>query len=136
MSLRSAVHKKGWRFLVHKDDGVVATANSSIGGNGKHAFAHITDGPFVAATERAIRQAESLAAVKEGRFEPIWLQVPAVHVVALWLRNLDKDADLIMPVAPAPKELRPYRPLAASAFVAVLAELAARVQRDHAEANG
>lgn len=135
MSLRSAVHRKGWRFLVHKDDDVVATANSAIRGKGKHAFAHITDGPFVAGTERAIRRAESLAAVKQGRFEPIWLQVPAVHVVALWLRNLDKGADLIMPVSPAPKEFRPYRPLADSAFVAVLVELAARVKRDHAEAH-
>lgn len=135
MSLRSAAQKKGWRFLVHNGSKVVATANSSVSGRGKHGFAHITDGPFVAGTERAIRRAEKLTAVKKGRFEPIWLQVPAINVVALWLKNLDKNADLIMPVPPAPKELPPYRPVSTDAFVAVLVELAARIMRDHAEAH-
>jgi hypothetical protein len=135
MSLHSAAHRKSWRFLVHKGDKVVATANSSVSGKGKHGFAHITDGPFVAGTERAIRHAESLTAVKKGRFEPIWLQVPAIHVVALWLRNLDKDADLIIPISPAPRGLRPDRPLGTSAFVAVAAKLAARVKRDYVEAH-
>jgi len=135
MSLRSAAHKKGWRFLVHNGSKVVATANSSVSAGGKHAFAHITDGPFVAGTEQAIRRAESLPVVKKGRFEPIWLQVPAINVVALWLKNLDKGADLIMPVRPAPKELRPYQPLAATAFVTVATELASRVMRDYAEAH-
>jgi hypothetical protein len=135
VSLRSAATTKGWRFLVHNGKKVVATANSSVSGRGKHGFAHITDGPFVAGTERAIRRAESLVIVKEGQFEPIWLQVPAINVVALWLKNLDENADLIMPVPPAPKELRPYRPLVSSAFIAVVAELASRVMRDHADAH-
>jgi hypothetical protein len=136
MSLRSATQKKGWRFLVHNGSKVVATANSSMSAGGKHGFAHITDGPFVAGAEQAIRRAESLPAVKAGRFEPIWLQVPAINVVALWLKDLDKNADLIMPVEPAPKELPPYRPLDTGAFVAIIADLASRVMRDHAEAHG
>jgi hypothetical protein len=136
MSLRSAAQKKGWRFLVHRGDDVVATANSSISDKGKHRFAHINDGPFVAGTERAIRRAELLQSVQKGRFEPLLLLVPAVHVVALWLRNLDKDADLIMPISPAPKGLRPYQPLATHDFVAVVAALASQVQRKHAESRG
>jgi hypothetical protein len=135
MSLRSAAHKKGWRFFVHDGDKVVATANSSITGKGKHGFAHITDGRFVGGTERAIRRAELLESVQKGRFEPLLLQVPAIHVVALWLRNLDHDDDLIIPISPAPKPLRSYHALSARDFVAVLTELASQVQRDHAEAH-
>jgi hypothetical protein len=135
MSLRAAAHKKGWRFLVHNGDKVVATANSSISGKGKHAFAHMTDGRYVNGTERAIRRAELLESVQKGRFEPLLLQVPAIHVMALWLKNLDNDDDLIMPLSPAPKPLRPYRALSTQAFVAVVTELASQVQRAHAEAH-
>lgn len=135
MSLRTSAHKKGWRFLVHNGDKVVATANSSMAGKGKHSFAHITHGKFVAGTERAIRRAEHLDKVRNGRFEPLLLQVPAINVVALWLRNLDKGDDLLMPISPAPKPLRPYHALSTGDFVAVLTELAYRVQRDHAEAH-
>jgi hypothetical protein len=135
MSLRSAAHKKGWRFLVHSGEKVVATANSSTSGKGKHGFAHITEGRFVAGTERAIRHAERLESVRKGRFEPLVLQVPAIHVVALWLRNLDTGDDLIMPISPAPKPLRAYHPLSTENFVAVLTELASQVERAHAEAH-
>lgn len=135
MSLRSAVREKGWRFLVLNGDKVVATVNSSISGKGKHGFSNITDGPFVSGTERAIRRAELLEAVQKGRFELRLLQVPAIHVVALWLRNLEHDDDLIMPVSPAPEPLRPYHALSTRDFVAVLSELAAKKQHDYAEAH-
>ncbi len=135
MSLRSAVQEKGWRFLVLNGDKVVATVNSSISGKGKHGFSNITDGPFVSGTERAIRRAESLDSVQKGRFELLLLQVPAIHIVALWLRNLQHDDDLIMPISPAPKPLRPYQAVSAKDFIDVLAELAARAKRDYAEAH-
>jgi hypothetical protein len=135
MSLRAAAHTKGWRFLVHNGDKVVATANSSLKDKGKHGFTHITDGKFVSGTERAIRRAERLDSVRNGRFEPLLLQVPAIHVVALWLRNLDKDDDLLMPISPVPKPLRAYHAVSTRDFVAVLSQLATQVQRDHAEAH-
>jgi hypothetical protein len=130
MSLRSAAEMKGWRFLVHDGDRVVAAADSSLSGKGEHRFAHISEGPFVAGTEQAIRKAESLEAVRKGRFEPVLLTVPAVHLIALWLQNLDSTADLVMPIRPAPKGLRPSRALAADAFVAVLVDLAALAPRE------
>jgi hypothetical protein len=135
MSLRSAAHKKGWRFLVHNGNKVVASANSSLSRDGKHGFAHITDGRFVAGTERAIRRAEQLDSVRNGRFEPLLLQAPAIHVVALWLRNLDNDDDLIMPLSPAPKPLRPYRAVSARDFAMAATELASHMQQAHAEAH-
>jgi hypothetical protein len=135
MSLASAVQKKGWRFLVLRGEKVVATVNSSTSGTGKHGFSNITDGPFVSGTERAIRRAELLEPVQKGRFEPLLLQVPAIHVVALWLKNLDNESDLIMPISPAPKPLRPYHALVARDFIAAVTELAAQAKRDYAEAR-
>jgi hypothetical protein len=133
MSLRSAAEKKGWRFFVHHGDKVVATINSAMRGEGKHGFSNITTGPFVAGTERAIRRAELLESVQKGRFEPLLLQAPAIHLVALWLRNLDTKEDLIMPISPAPKPLRAYHALSTRDFVAVAVDLASRARRDHAE---
>src|SRR5580693_5605551 len=43
MSLRSAAENKGWRFLVHDGDEVVAAVNSSLGGKGGHRFAHVSE---------------------------------------------------------------------------------------------
>jgi hypothetical protein len=135
MSLRSAARKKGWRFFVHHRDKVVATINSGMRGNGRHGFSNITAGRFVAGTERAIRRAELLEPVRKGRFEPVLLQVPVIHLVALWLKNLDTEDDLIMPIRPAPKPLRANHALSTPDFVAAIAELASRARRDHAEAR-
>jgi hypothetical protein len=133
MSRRAVVHKKGWRFFVHCGDKVVATINSAAGGKGKHVFSNITAGPFVSGTECAIRRAERLESVKKGRFEPMLLQVPAIHVVALWLRNLENDADLIMPIPPTPRGMRAYRAVWTTKFVAKIANLAAQKRREYKE---
>jgi hypothetical protein len=132
-SLRSAVQEKGWRFFVHHGDKVVATVNSSMDGARKHGFSNITTGPFVSGTERAIRRAELLEPVQKGRFEPLLLQVPVIHLVALWLRNLNNDADLIMPISPAPRGLRAYRALSTAEFVAAIAALASQKRQEYAE---
>jgi hypothetical protein len=133
MSLRSAVHEKGWRFFVHRGDKIVATINSAASGKGRHGFSNITAGPFVSGTVRAIRRAERLESIKKGRFEPMLLQIPAIHVVALWLRNLDNDADLIMPIPPTPRGMRSYRMVPADQFVAKIANLAAQKIREYKE---
>ena len=47
-----------------------------------------------------------------GNYEVRMLRVPALYVVALWLKDLDGDDDLIVPLVPAPAFLeagRAYR---------------------------
>lgn len=140
--LRSVAERKGWRFLLHDGDRVVAAVESQeatgparrrpakdgpardIGG---HRFGQVNEGPFTTATEAAIRRAESLDQVKRGRFAPSFLLAPAVYVAALWLEDQDGEADLVIPLAPAPAELKPFEPMPVRAFLAVLARLADRV---------
>ncbi len=50
----------GWRFLIRSGDRHVAAADTRLTPDG-WAFSHFFEGPYVAATERALRQAESLA---------------------------------------------------------------------------
>jgi hypothetical protein len=133
MSLRSAVQKKGWRFLVHHGEKVVATANSSMNSKRKHDFSNITDGPFVRGTVQAIHRAERLELVQKGRFELLLLQVPVLHLVSLWLRNLERNADLIMPIPPTPAGVAAYRPLVTGEFIATIADLASQKRQEHEE---
>jgi len=133
MSLRSAVEKKGWRFFVHHGEKVVATVNSSMNSKKKHGFSNITEGPFVRGTVHAIKRAERLEHVEKGRFEPLLLQVPALHLVSLWLRNLESNADLIMPIKPTPAGVAAYQPLATGEFIATIADLASRKRQEHEE---
>jgi len=124
MSLRSAAIRKGWRFLVLSGTDVIATADTVLTKGGEHRFGHINEGPFVAGTEQAVRRAEADERIKKARFEILYLMVPALHVLALWLRELDGDADQLMVIPPTPPEFRPFEMLATNNFVTKLDELA------------
>jgi hypothetical protein len=125
-SLRRAAEPKGWRFLLHDGERVIAAVEAQAM-KGEHRFGQINEGPFTAATEQAIRRAESLDEVKRGRYTPTFLLAPAVYVAALWLEDEAGEADLVLPLAPAPAELKPMEPMPARAFLAVLSKLAERV---------
>ncbi|MBI3515604.1 MAG: hypothetical protein HY060_16330 [Proteobacteria bacterium] len=123
-SLRSDVQMRGWRFLVHHGDDVVAAAHTVAGARGRHSFGHLNQGPFVAGTEEAIRRAETHRVTQQRHFEPIFLMVPALYVTALWLRDLEGDRDRLMVMPPAPQGFTPYRMVTPDDFVARLVRLA------------
>jgi hypothetical protein len=122
-ALRSDVQMRGWRFLVHHGDQIVAAADTVAGARGQHRFGHLNQGPFVTGTEQAIRRAEAHGLMKQRHFEPILLMVPALYVMALWLRDLDGEHDRLMIIPPAPRGVAPYRMLTTSAFLARLVRL-------------
>lgn len=103
----------GWRFHLAAEGRVVVAAEARITPDG-WAFSHFSEGPYVASTQRALRQAESLSA----RLQPRLLSVPELYMVTLWLRT-DADAapesgevdpaDLLVPLAPAPPGIRAHR---------------------------
>jgi hypothetical protein len=126
-ALRAAAQMTGWRFLVHERDKVVAAADAMLTKEGGFQFGQVNEGPFVAATEEAIRRAERLDLGRKGRFEPVLLSVPALYVMALWLEDRDGEADLLLALAPAPPELTPYEPIEPAAFLGVLTRLRERV---------
>jgi hypothetical protein len=125
-SLRSVAEMRGWRFLVHHKTAVVAAVDVQ-GDKNEYRLGHLNEGPFVAGTEQAIRRAESLDAIKSGRFAPIFLLVPAVYVASLWLEDQKGDADLVMTLPPAPKEFTPFGPMPVRAFLAGVERLASQV---------
>jgi hypothetical protein len=102
----SRAEMTGWRYFVTSEAGVVAAAEASSDSAGGPIKGTMTNaGPFVVGTEKALASVESDPKVAKGSFALGLLRVPALYVVALWLRGEGKSAgtDWFVPVAPAPE---------------------------------
>jgi hypothetical protein len=88
-------------------------------------FSHFCEGPYLASTERALRQADALA----GGYQPHLLSVPGLYMLTLWLHSevtadaaiaQPAPADLLIPLAPAPPGIAAHRVHRLSDLVPVL----------------
>ncbi|MCC8340845.1 hypothetical protein LMJ38_33645 [Streptomyces sp. R1] len=119
-----ATRLTGWRFHIRCADLVVAAAETMLTADG-WAFSHFFEGPYVASTERALRQAESLP----QSYQPRLLSVPELYMLTLWLhgdRAADPAAghpaatDLLVPLAPAPPGIAAHLPHRVAELLPVL----------------
>lgn len=103
----------GWRFLIRSGDRAIAAADTMLTPDG-WAFSHFFEGPYIASTERALIQAETLP---DG-YQPRLLSVPELYMITLWLHgDTEADAasgrpapaDLLVPLAPAPPGIAAHR---------------------------
>ncbi|MFD8692044.1 hypothetical protein [Streptomyces sp. NPDC059651] len=104
----------GWRFLIRSTERPVAAADTMLTPDG-WAFSHFFEGPYIASTELALRQAEAAATP----YQPRLLSIPELYMLALWLHgDIAADAsvgspdpaDLLVPLAPAPPGIAAHRP--------------------------
>ncbi|QKW23112.1 hypothetical protein HUT16_32075 [Kitasatospora sp. NA04385] len=105
-------------------DGVVAAAEVVDGPDGP-VFSHLSAGPFLDSTVRALRQAWQLTHGAPVRYEPRLLPLPEHYASALWLHGGRPGEDLLIPLAPAPLGVAAHQALPA-------AELLARLERSPA----
>ncbi|GAA1926260.1 hypothetical protein [Streptantibioticus ferralitis] len=113
----------GWRFLIRGGDRVVAAAETMNTPDG-WAFSHFCEGPYLASTEHALRQAEPLPSA----YQPRLLSIPGLYMLCLWLHGdiTDGDeaqpapADVLIPLAPAPPGIAAHRPHRVADLVPVL----------------
>ncbi|HSD02067.1 MAG TPA: hypothetical protein VLB81_06865 [Gaiellales bacterium] len=111
-----------WRYLVEEAGATVASAEVSVDANGAvRGFDHLNEGPFVKATAAAQKAAAKLPQVRDGNVEARVIRIPALYVMALWLKNLDGDEDVVVPMAPAPAYLEANRPYTEQEFLRALA---------------
>lgn len=120
----SATRLAGWRFLIRCGDRAVAAADTMLTPDG-WAFSHFFEGPYVASTERALQQAESLQQPYQARL----LSVPGLYMLTLWLHgDCSGDGteghpaatDLLVPLAPAPPGIPAHRPFPVPELLPVL----------------
>lgn len=110
----AATRLTGWRFLIRCGDRAVAAAETMLTPDG-WAFSHFFEGPYIASTEHALRQAETMGQPHQARL----LSVPSLYMLTLWLHgDLTADGagghpaatDLLVPLAPAPPGIAAHRP--------------------------
>ncbi|MDX3369998.1 hypothetical protein PV387_28910 [Streptomyces sp. ME02-6987-2C] len=120
----AATRLAGWRFHIRLGDRAVAAAETMLTPDG-WAFSHFFEGPYVASTERALRQAESVP----QSYQPRLLSVPELYMLTLWLHgDCTADAgtghpaatDLLVPLAPAPPGIAAHRPHRVAELLPVL----------------
>ena len=120
----SATRLTGWRFLIRCQERAVAAAETRLTPDG-WAFSHFFEGPYIASTERALRQAETM----QQSYQPRLLSVPGLYMLTLWLHgDLTADGatghpaatDLLVPLAPAPPGIAAHRPHRVAELLPVL----------------
>ncbi|MGW6056185.1 hypothetical protein [Streptomyces sp. NPDC055189] len=114
----------GWRFLIRCGERAVAAADTMLTPDG-WTFSHFFEGPYIAATERALRHAEAM----QMPYQPRLLSVPELYMLTLWLHgdctadgaggNL-APSDILVPLAPAPPGIAAHRPHRAAELLQVL----------------
>ena len=104
----------GWRFTIRSGDRSVAGADTMLTPDG-WAFSHFFEGPYLASTEIAVRQAEAATTP----YQPRLLSIPELYMITLWLHgDIRADAasgtlapaDVLVPLAPAPPGITAHRP--------------------------
>ncbi|GAA5003330.1 hypothetical protein [Streptomyces hyderabadensis] len=128
----TATRLAGWRFHIRCGERSVAAAETMLTPDG-WAFSHFFEGPYVASTERALRQAESVA----QPYQPRLLSVPELYMLTLWLHgDCSADAtsghlaaaDLLVPLAPAPPGIAAHRPHRVAELLPVLTDRMTRTR--------
>jgi hypothetical protein len=121
----AAVQRQGWLATVSHGDQVVgglelASVKRPKQGAPSVAFSSFNTGPFQRGLAEAIAQAGTAAGRKSVSVSV--LRIPALHLVALWLK--DGETDMLVPIPPAPPPLQPRVPVPAAEALDALREAA------------
>jgi hypothetical protein len=92
-------------FLVMEGSNAIASVEQDTEGGGVSS----TEGPFADATARAIERAEEDPRLADGEYELRALRVPGLYLMAVWLKDLNGDGDVVIPLDPAPAPLEAGR---------------------------
>ncbi len=101
---------ESWRVFVmmngRNEPTGVADVTSSLGEAGGARFLSYTRGPQVAASGQVLTDAEDNEPLRSRTFQPGFLEIPGINVSAVWLKALDGQGDVVVPVDPIPRFLR------------------------------
>jgi len=115
----------GFRYLVIKAGAPIAAAEVHLGGAGKPSLlTSLNYGPYVAATAGTLANLAGSEETKTNVYEVRFLRFSAIYVAALWLKSATGGADIIVPLAPAPRGLEAGKHYSAEDFLAAIRPLA------------
>lgn len=111
LSDRSWVEKArlvGWRYLLQGQNGVAMAAEVNASSSGDQGVS-LNEGPFVEQTADLLADARASQNVEDGDYEFAVLRIPAIYVMALWLKSRNSGDDIFIPMGPTLEELEPGR---------------------------
>jgi hypothetical protein len=111
----------GRRFLVMDGDKPVASAELA---DDEGSGFQVNEGPLVESTAAAIEHAETDPELGGSDYEVRVLRVPGLYFTALWLKNEQDGADVVIPLQPAPAPFMAGRKYAPVEIRSLLAEAA------------
>jgi hypothetical protein len=112
-----------WRYLLVADDRITEAAELYPVGRGRPQFGAVTTG-FAAGAEHALTLMEQLPEAREGDYEVRALRVPALYVMAFWLKAKQGGEDRLIVLPPAFPPVQALRPYTAKEFLGLLRPLA------------
>lgn len=111
----------GRRFLVMDGDRPIASAELADQDEGPGFQAN--EGPYVQSTAAAIARAEEDPELADGDYEVRVLRIPALYFMGIWLKNEQGgQADVVIPLEPAPPPLDSGRKYTPEEILSTLAE--------------
>ena len=124
-----AAEPVAWRYVSSEAGKPGSTAADVQHGAGGATFAGLTQAPFVRAFAEAVQRSAADPTLGVGDFEPRLLQIPALYIVALWLKDGDPSRDVFIPLPPANSAVEPGRHYDRKAFEAALAQAASNMRQ-------
>jgi hypothetical protein len=92
----------GWRYIIDKGTGAAVAAEVGYDrGTAQHAFSSLNQGSFVDDTPVQVSAAQRAPEIAAGDYELRLLRIPALNLVALWLKDRSGAQDRLVPLAPA-----------------------------------
>jgi hypothetical protein len=127
----SAVRPSGWHHLLAT--GLARTtvlARTALRGD-EHTFAALSESPCADDLQNRMLALAANPRISLDSFEAFLLEVPALHVLAVWLKSATPVHDLLVPLARAFPPLIAGQQYSAAEFLGVLCPLArAKLQTD------
>ena len=109
-----------WRYLLTDGETTAMAEVAQASPDAAPAFAALNRGPFVASLVESVNSAQSNTTLQSGNYEIATLNIPALYVVALWLKSATPGGGTVLPLAPAPAFLTAGQHYTEAAFTDAL----------------
>ena len=119
-----------WRYLLVADNRITEAAELYPDAHGRSQFGAVTTG-FAAGAEHALTLLEQTPETQQRDYEVRALRVPALYVMAFWLKDKQGGEDRLIvlpPAFPPVQALRPYAPKELLGLLRPLAEEKLRLE--------
>jgi len=117
----------GWRYIASSGKTKISVDMGYDAKDQRHFFHSLNENPFVAETVSRIALARKNRNVHAGSYELRVLEIPALYIVAIWLKDEKGSNDILVPLEPTHPALKAGSEYDSKTFFLALEKPAAEV---------